>query len=533
MKKYLAIAAIPIVMCVAIILGRGEHWANTLVLDDAYYYYETAQNIAGGHGSTFDRLSETNGYHPLWMAICVVVAMLPLGKASYLLAMLVVCVGLYVGTTLLLLRLDIGHQLIRSSGGVCLCALFFAFNPNTMILAMSGMEWILAFFCLVLQLTALKSYAMPPAQTTSKQMSKAALVGFTGGLMALSRIDLAPLAIALTACLCIRQWRYGFNGKAALAVGLATFCAVFGPYVAMNYAKYGHVGTVSSYIKTNSLRMTALDARDVAVLDAAYRFSDSASYAIAPCPREVIAFAYSTTGVPVGRLVRPLILAPMAVLFVLGVAYVATSHYWAKWPLLILLAWSVVHSAAICMLTPSYAAYAQWYMVAQAFVVGAFVGIAGQQIFSLAVGRAIRNAIIAACAVCAIGAVSFNSYTTRAAKHAERMQLVDMIRDVVPAEARIGCWSSGQIGYWIDNPVVPMDGLINSFDYAENYMGDGPAGVLRYLVVNDVRYVAGRMSLDEWEKRDTVFRLPTVPRDVRMLATGTQDDSRMAVARIY
>src|SRR5574340_95737 len=41
------------------------------ICDDAYYYYKVAQNISEGRGSTFDGIHPTNGYHPLWLAICI------------------------------------------------------------------------------------------------------------------------------------------------------------------------------------------------------------------------------------------------------------------------------------------------------------------------------------------------------------------------------------------------------------------------------------------------------------------------------
>src|SRR5438105_423385 len=44
---------------------------NWFTRDDAYYYFKVAENISEGHGSTFDGINATNGYHPLWMAICV------------------------------------------------------------------------------------------------------------------------------------------------------------------------------------------------------------------------------------------------------------------------------------------------------------------------------------------------------------------------------------------------------------------------------------------------------------------------------
>ena len=39
--------------------------------DDAYYYFKVAQNVGDGLGSTFDGINLTNGYHPLWLLICV------------------------------------------------------------------------------------------------------------------------------------------------------------------------------------------------------------------------------------------------------------------------------------------------------------------------------------------------------------------------------------------------------------------------------------------------------------------------------
>ena len=44
-----------------------------VVFDDAYYYLQIAYNIAHGAGSTFDGITMTNGYQPLWMAIVVAI----------------------------------------------------------------------------------------------------------------------------------------------------------------------------------------------------------------------------------------------------------------------------------------------------------------------------------------------------------------------------------------------------------------------------------------------------------------------------
>src|SRR3989304_8457148 len=41
------------------------------IRDDAYYYFKVAQNISEGSGSSFDGINPTNGYHPLWLWLCI------------------------------------------------------------------------------------------------------------------------------------------------------------------------------------------------------------------------------------------------------------------------------------------------------------------------------------------------------------------------------------------------------------------------------------------------------------------------------
>ena len=51
-------------------------WPNSpfvLMFDDAFYYFTIARNLVRGMGSTFDGINPTNGYHPLWMGVCMVI----------------------------------------------------------------------------------------------------------------------------------------------------------------------------------------------------------------------------------------------------------------------------------------------------------------------------------------------------------------------------------------------------------------------------------------------------------------------------
>src|SRR5512135_786175 len=76
------------------------------IRDDAYYYFKVAQNISEGHGSTFDGIHATNGYHPLWMLICVPIFALARYDVILPLRLLVMVTGvLQVATATLLYRL--------------------------------------------------------------------------------------------------------------------------------------------------------------------------------------------------------------------------------------------------------------------------------------------------------------------------------------------------------------------------------------------------------------------------------------------
>ncbi len=44
------------------------NWYNN---DDGFFYFKVAQNIVAGNGVTFDGINPTNGFHPLWMLICL------------------------------------------------------------------------------------------------------------------------------------------------------------------------------------------------------------------------------------------------------------------------------------------------------------------------------------------------------------------------------------------------------------------------------------------------------------------------------
>ena len=84
----------------------AHNFVEWFIRDDAYYYFKVAQNISEGHGSTMDGINLANGYHPLWMLICIPIFSLARFDLILPLRIMVILSGLIsAGTGVLLFRL--------------------------------------------------------------------------------------------------------------------------------------------------------------------------------------------------------------------------------------------------------------------------------------------------------------------------------------------------------------------------------------------------------------------------------------------
>ncbi len=95
MVLLVAAGAVTAIWLIVVVAWRDAPFS--LTFDDAFYYFGIARNVAHGHGSTFDGIDLTNGYHPLWMLMAVPVYALGLDGTSAVRVLLVVQVLCYGG----------------------------------------------------------------------------------------------------------------------------------------------------------------------------------------------------------------------------------------------------------------------------------------------------------------------------------------------------------------------------------------------------------------------------------------------------
>ena len=193
MKRFPWFEAILIVVLTAISLygafSDGQNFSRRwFTRDDAYYYFKVAQNISEGHGSTFDGINKTNGYHPLWMFVCVPIFTLARFDLILPLRILFLLMNAFsLGTALLLYKL-IGKVFIPAIGAIA--ALYWALNTDIMNrIYQQGLETGIAAFFIVL--FVYKLYDFERSWRNKQLVTKDLIIlGVIGIGVIFSRLDL-------------------------------------------------------------------------------------------------------------------------------------------------------------------------------------------------------------------------------------------------------------------------------------------------------------------------------------------------------
>ncbi|HEY5729477.1 MAG TPA: hypothetical protein VIS72_05460 [Anaerolineales bacterium] len=197
MKRFnwFEILLIVVVMSISLYaaLSDAQNLSNRwFTRDDAYYYFKVAQNISEGHGFTFDGINRTNGYHPLWLFVCVpIFALARFDLILPLRILLLVMSGLSVATAILLYRL-IRKVFAPALGAIA--AMYWVFSGDVLKrVYQQGLETGIAAFFIVLFIYKLfefeKTWRNQPV--SSKQLGT---LGIFAMLVMFSRLDLVFLA---------------------------------------------------------------------------------------------------------------------------------------------------------------------------------------------------------------------------------------------------------------------------------------------------------------------------------------------------
>ncbi len=243
-----AAAGFLVPVCVA--LFASDNLLVTVMKDDGFYFLVLARNLAHGLGITFDGISPTNGFHPLWAFLLVPLHLVR--SANVLvparLALLLSALLHLAGSA----AVFAAARALTNRRGALLAGLFFLANPLGVYLATSGME-----SPLVSLLVALVALIYIRIRQGDADLSRAwVFVPFGGltGLCLLARTDLVLLAAPMFAgalyvsfkdARARRRDRPLVAGRGlAAAAGIAALTV--SPWIVWNLVRFGTIVQVSA-----------------------------------------------------------------------------------------------------------------------------------------------------------------------------------------------------------------------------------------------------------------------------------------------
>jgi hypothetical protein len=161
--------------------GSLLNWYNN---DDGFYYFRVAQRIVAGQGVTFDGINPTNGFHPLWMVICVAVYAFS-GKDLILpLRVVVIIFGLFNAGSALLIYQILKKKLSPWVGWL----LAFGFSSSWIVFNNTftgGLESALSCFMTIWVWYLIVRFKEAPSHSYKDLV----FIGIATGLTVLSRLD--------------------------------------------------------------------------------------------------------------------------------------------------------------------------------------------------------------------------------------------------------------------------------------------------------------------------------------------------------
>jgi hypothetical protein len=228
------LAAVTITAIVTVTIPLLSHRIFAYYVDDFFYYLQIAHNLAVHGRSTFDGITLTNGYHPLWLLVITALYLCGGDKAVFLgIAVLIVAatVSTYQMTWMLLRR----HSVPPAIGQFCAvwAALFALSMDRTGMEVILTVPALLAFFLFVDG----GEYLQSPRGTV--------WAGLLGSLVVLSRLDSALLLLIYFAAFVVERGLLPLKRLPWICVGLIPVFL----YVMSNLWFFGSLTPVSSSAK--------------------------------------------------------------------------------------------------------------------------------------------------------------------------------------------------------------------------------------------------------------------------------------------
>lgn len=214
-------------------------WPDNFFADDSYFYFQVAWNIARGFGSTFNNVMPTNGYHPLWMLVCVTVFKIFPAKSAAVHGIGAMISLLDAGALVLLWRI-----LGRVAPGFWWIAIL-AYAPFCFLTQLGTEGALSGFFLAALVLATYKLCEAPSG-------AKGFIFALCGALAVLSRLDnIFIVSLIFLACYIAAPANVRAQVRRTLLLCIPVYVVLWGAYVGSNLHWFGTIQPISGMLKAH------------------------------------------------------------------------------------------------------------------------------------------------------------------------------------------------------------------------------------------------------------------------------------------
>ncbi len=401
--------------------------------DDAYYYLTIARNVVSGRGMSFDGIAPTNGFHPLYLMLLIV--MFWLTSSAVNLNMHLALSLLSVCNVLTTLPLYATVRRIANEDAALIAAVAWLFNPWVVAITLLGVES--ALYVLLMAWT-IERYT---AWQMSEKSRSLVVVGILAGLTVLARTDGIFLVIAVALDLFFRvRWKNGF--WLTVILGSCAGLVVF-PWLVWNWITFGTLAQTSGMSILYRQQYSAVTslASSVSYLQTlALMMFQGLIFVLMVCVVRLITCGHVVSRyVMVKRLPNVRFLLAYVVLW-----FVFYALYFRHWQL--------------------------WYFLPVLFI--ATLGVGGM--FNYLMRSRATEARGWYMGILALYGISFVlSLWFWSANHlawypaqANGYQIARWLDQNTDPQVRIGAWNAGVIGYFSRRAIVNLDGVVNNSLYA-------------------------------------------------------------------
>lgn len=443
---WLAVALFAVTVCRMVFFQSLETAVVFSAIDDGLYYPRIAQNIAERGLCTYDGVTVTNGFHPLWLLVLVPVYALIANPWAALWGVYCVIFGVQLLSLWLLWRLA---RFFNMTGSGWMAAVFLLLlNIRSFTVFFSFLESPLV----LLMLLGYLAFCVRAGEARFVSARTAFLTGVLTGLCFLSRLDtfLLPASYALVWGADFMKNRARWRSFLFSACSAAAGCMLFaGVYLACNRVAFGHFKTVSAWQKSGEISLTA----------SWNIISGWTRHQFIPRVQHILGLE----AVPGGLLLAVMILAGAAALVYVMTGsrrrrLVSAASACPEFVLFVLL-----HAGFIVLAAPLEAAASAWYWVPELMLLSLAVGAALPDIrlFRL---PAVHLAVLV---LCAVQWAAFPLLAERKTMSRVKMEVARFLRENMPPETRGAMFDSGIVSYFSQRDFAGLNGLIGDFEHAE------------------------------------------------------------------